>query len=186
MSNELAAGRKLPRNGSVAPSTRATTSRNGRVTVAGDLARARRGGRAVCSVCLANYRPKRADSRYCSAACRQRAFRARADSEQALLQQIDETRVHYWQLVAKLALTLRMSTVWIRSNYLSQWVDEDGYIYMRDRLIGRATPTRAGWAGWGLEAAGPPWCPPTAHYTPTEAERKRARMARDSAEKATP
>lgn len=51
----------------------------------------------------------------------------------------------------------------------AQFVDEDGNVYMGGAngglgsgatLVRHTEPHRLGWAGWGLEAAGPPWSPP--------------------------
>ena len=49
----------------------------------------------------------------------------------------------------------------------AQYVDLEGTVWLGarpdgkgGRYAGHITPARSGWAGWGLEAAGPPWSPP--------------------------
>ncbi len=126
-----------------------------------------------CSICGHRYQAKRADSRYCSSACRQRAFRMRADDEERLQLEIDEAARHYWGLVAKLAVTRGESRGKVLSGRLSQFVDGEGNVYIRGRLAGRGTPNQPGFAAWGLEAAGPPWCPPSSYYADWITGRKR-------------
>jgi hypothetical protein len=122
-----------------------------------------------CVTCRKTFRPARRDARYCSGRCRQAAHRARTDADD-LDREIEAARLRYWELIAQKAKALGRS----RSDVLtgeSQYVDLDGTVYVGGvlgggecrRLAGRLPgPNRAGWTDWGLEAAGPPWAPPTA------------------------
>lgn len=123
-----------------------------------------------CATCSAKFRPVRADAKYCSDACRQRAHRLRTDGFNVLMQDIDATRRHYWTLVAQLGTALRSRQAKAISELLSQHVDKEGYVYIGGRLVGRAEPTRPGWDSWGDEAAGPPFCQPSKTWEPTEDE----------------
>jgi hypothetical protein len=46
------------------------------------------------------------------------------------------------------------------ANGEAQDVDQHGNVFMYGEHVGRVDPDRPGWAGWELEAAGPPWSPP--------------------------
>ena len=98
-------------------------------------------------------------ARYCSGRCRQRALRARAEQD-ALLRQLEEAKRHYWALVRRYAEALGAD----ESRVLeveAQFVDEAGNVWIRGEFAGHAAPAADGRARWGLEAAGPPWSPPT-------------------------
>jgi hypothetical protein len=85
--------------------------------------------------------------------------------KRALLEQIEATRRHYWELVAQLKVLDRGAVT-----RLAQLVDEKGNVYRYNgdpnapmlcgQLVGRAEPVRLGWSGWGLESAAPPFTPP--------------------------
>lgn len=119
-----------------------------------------------CIVCNAKFSPAREDARYCSARCRQRARRARVDRND-IDQRIEQARLSYWALIVEKARALGRS----RSQILtaeSQYVDLDGNVWVGGvfgngawRLAGKLSgPSRPGWSGFGIEAAGPPWAPP--------------------------
>jgi hypothetical protein len=119
-----------------------------------------------CPGCGERFRPDRADARYCSPACRQRAHRARSEAS-GLDREIEKARLHYWALVAQKARAHGVDVTKILTDECSQYVDGDGNVYMGgfpgsgcERLAGRTRPPRPGWRTWGLEAAGPPWTPP--------------------------
>ncbi len=123
--------------------------------------------RAKCATCQAKFKRTRSDARYCSAACRQRAHRARAQLDD-LDREIEAARLHYWQLVRQKAEASGTTPSQVVTAQ-AQFVDEEGYVYVngwgrRDpkaRLVGRVPPSRPGWgATWGAEAAGPPWSVP--------------------------
>jgi hypothetical protein len=121
---------------------------------------ARKASRAVtCVVCEQRFKPSRRDARYCSPRCRQRAARARAGSN-TLLAEIDAAKAHYWELVSRYAEARGLSVAAVNTDQ-SQTLDEKGRVFIRGELVGFAKPARAGWTQWGLEAAGPPWSPPT-------------------------
>lgn len=132
---------------------------------------AREPSRAVtCATCRRSFQAARSDARYCSAACRQRAARARAELSD-LEQRIDQARELYWSLVRQLAQAKGISESAVNTS-LAQYVTEDGDVYMGGaaggmgegaRLAGHAHPVRPGWSAWGLEAAGPPFSPPTTY-----------------------
>ena len=109
----------------------------------------------TCGACGRRVKGKRSDARYCSPACRQRAYRARS-TEDELVREIEATRLRYWRLTAELQ-TARGREVMSGE---AQFVDEAGRVYMHGEQVGRTTPHRPGWAAWGLEAAGAPWSPP--------------------------
>ena len=115
--------------------------------------------RAKCVVCEKKFKATRKDARYCSAACRQRAARARAGQDD-LAREIDAAKAHYWALVRKEAEARGRSVSQVVTEQ-AQYVDVDGSVYIGGRLVGHTTPHRPGWAAWGLEAAGPPFSPPT-------------------------
>lgn len=115
---------------------------------------------ARCATCGRRFTPQRRDQRYCSAKCRQRSYRARAKIDD-LDQQIELARRHYWGLIrqkAEALLGLTESQILTRE---AQTVDERGNVFMHGQHVGHTTPSRPGRASWGLEAAGPPWMPPT-------------------------
>jgi hypothetical protein len=111
-----------------------------------------------CVVCQKRFKASRKDARYCSDACRQRAARSRAQVDD-LDRQIHDARVLYWTLVRRKAEALGTSPSQVVTAE-AQFVDGDGNVYMHGRHVGHTEPHRPGWAGWGLEAAGPPWSPP--------------------------
>jgi hypothetical protein len=124
-----------------------------------------------CCVCSKRFNPGRRDARYCSPACRQQAHRARAQQDD-LRREIEATRRRYWQLVN--LLHAHDGKV---ASHLSQVVDTDGNVFAYDgnpkafmgcgQWVGQIEPSRAGFTGWGLEAAGPPFSPPPAtNYVP--------------------
>jgi hypothetical protein len=110
-------------------------------------------------VCGAKFRATRRDARYRSGRCRQRAQRARVEQDD-LLRQIDEAKRHYWGLVRRYAEALGTSEAQVLTDE-AQFVDEAGNVWIRGEHAGHAAPPGNGRAGWGLEAAGPPWSPPT-------------------------
>jgi hypothetical protein len=115
--------------------------------------------RVACVVCDAKFTPSRSDARYCSAKCRQRAARARADADD-LGRRIDETRALYWRLVQEYAEArgIRPSGA---SSAPAATVNADGEVWIDGRMVGWAKPQRPGWTTWGNEAAPPPFLPPT-------------------------
>jgi predicted nucleic acid-binding Zn ribbon protein len=122
--------------------------------------------RAVtCVVCEAKFKPTRRDARYCSARCRQRAARARVD-EDTLPAEIDAAKAHYWTLVQRYAEACGITRAGVCTAE-SQTVEPCGHVLIRGELVGRVKPERDGWAQWGLEAAGPPYSPPTAYMHET-------------------
>jgi len=132
-----------------------------------------------CVVCERPFRPHRRDARYCSSKCRQRAHRCRVSTTD-IDRRIEATRLEYWKLIAEKAAALGRH----RSNILtgeSQYVDEAGNVFVGGvlggggwRFAGRIEAGWAGWTAWGLEAAGPPWAPPT-HHTQARAAGQRRR-----------
>lgn len=118
-----------------------------------------------CVICGKRFEAKRRDAKYCSGACRQSSHRAR-ESLDDLDRQIEAARLLYWKLIAEKARALGR----VQSQIMtleSQYVDMDGRVWVGGvldgktwRLAGQTEPARPGWSGWGLEAAGPPWCPP--------------------------
>lgn len=123
---------------------------------------------ARCVACQRRFTPARRDQRYCSAACRQRAHRARAKLD-ALDRQIEAARRRYWSLIRERAEALAVSESEVLMDE-AQTVDEHGNVFMHGEHVGHTTPMKPGWTGWGLEAAGPPWMPP-----PGDGRRHRAR-----------
>ncbi len=116
--------------------------------------RSRKGLSATCPVCGGKFTRKRRDAKTCSSACRQRMHRGRA-GEDRLRREIEATRRRYWQLVAQLRAH-DPATI----TKLARFVDEQGNVFRDGVCVGKTAPVRPGWAGWGLEAAGPPFCPP--------------------------
>lgn len=141
--------------------------------------------RQRCVLCGDRFTARRRDARYCSGKCRQRAARARVAAGE-LAQEIEATRRRYWELV-RLAAEARgvdMSRVVTEQ---AQSVDEQGNVYMGGpmgglgagaRLVGHTTPPRPGWSTWGLEAAGPPFCPPPTTAQARLAARRQTRTHR--------
>lgn len=121
----------------------------------------------TCATCRKKFRPARRDQRYCSAACRQRAHRARAQVSD-LDRAVEAARRAYWSAVAEKAKAdgVSMSRVVTAQ---AQFVDAAGNVFVGGptgglgpgaRHVGHTRPVRPGWASWGLEAAGAPWSPP--------------------------
>ena len=117
----------------------------------------------TCSVCGRRFKPGRSDARYCTAACRQRAHRARLAGDPTD-REIEDARLAYWRLIERRALARGVDESDVNTEQ-AQFVDVDGRVFMDGHEVGSVTPDRPGWASWGLEAAGPPWSPP-----PTRAE----------------
>jgi hypothetical protein len=115
--------------------------------------------RRVCVVCEAKFAAKRKDARYCSGRCRQRAARARPLQDE-LARRIDDTRRLYWELVQQYAEAVGVSMTDVCTE-LSPTVTSNGEVYIRGEHVGWAKPQRPGWTAWGLEAAPPPFLPPT-------------------------
>jgi hypothetical protein len=122
--------------------------------------------RKLCALagCEARFTATRKDARYCSPACRQAALRARAkqDDLERLARQIEETKALYWQLVQQYAEARGISMAGVNSE-MAQTVTADGEIWIRGKLAGWCKPHRPGWTAWGLEAAPPPFMPPTTY-----------------------
>jgi hypothetical protein len=138
----------------------------------GTMTLAARPSRAVtqrCQGCERRFAPSRRDARYCSGACRQRAHRARADVHD-IDRQIDEAKARYWRLIRRKAEALSVHVSRIVTDE-AQFVDPEGNVYVRGKLAGAVRPNRPGWAAWGLEAAGPPFSPPTGSWVPAEGHR---------------
>jgi len=117
-----------------------------------------RDGKRGCLACVKRFRPTRVDARYCSAACRQRAHRARAHIAR-IDREIEATRLHYWQLIERKAHALGVSVGEVLVDE-SQSVDDQGQVEIHGRLVGKKNVRRPGWTQWGLESAGAPWSPP--------------------------
>jgi len=115
--------------------------------------------RIVCVVCEAKFTAKRKDARYCSAKCRQAAARARPQLDD-LARRIDETRSLYWQLVQQYAEARGIRPA-VANTEMSPTVTADGEVWINGRMVGWAKPQRPGWSAWGLEAAPPPFMPPS-------------------------
>ena len=113
-----------------------------------------------CAVCESRFRPTRKDGRYCSAACRQSAYRSRAQLP-VLQRQVEAARLQYWKLAGEYAVATGCEAA-----DDVQYVDMDGKVYIGrrynvgGRYVGWVPSNRPGWATWGLEAAGPPFSPP--------------------------
>lgn len=115
--------------------------------------------RAVtCVTCPRRFVPRRRDAVYCSPACRQRAHRARGDLAD-IDRRIDEARREYWALVRLKAEALGAPELQVVTEQ-AVTVTVDGSVFLRGKHVGTKTPSRAGWAAWGLEAGGPPFDPP--------------------------
>jgi hypothetical protein len=118
-----------------------------------------------CPSCGQKFAPGRADRKFCSSACRQRAHRSRENLPD-IDREIEAARLLYWNLIARKARALGRQQLQIVTTE-SQYVDEDGNVWMGGvlgnggwRYAGKTTPPRPGWTTWGNEAAGPPWAPP--------------------------
>jgi hypothetical protein len=108
--------------------------------------------RLRCVTCGKRFAPARTDAVYCSNGCRQRAYRERANLSD-LERELEEARLRYWELFRRLAVATGETNMGALE---SQFVDEDGNVFMHGRQVGKTQPHRPGWAGWGLEAGGPP------------------------------
>ena len=114
--------------------------------------------RPRCVTCQRKFVSHRADARYCSGRCRQRANRARqtcTDIDRA----IQTARRHYWDLVRRKAEARGVPLSQVLTGE-AQTVDEQGNVFMHGQPVGTTTPGRPGWTRCGLEAAGPPFLPP--------------------------
>jgi DNA-directed RNA polymerase subunit RPC12/RpoP len=142
------------------PSPTSTTTRNGKP-------HALRNVTHKCAVCGRKFPPRRSDAKYCGTACRQHAHRARQNLDD-LDRAIEQARLLYWRLIAEKARALGRGPCEILTAE-AQYVDGDGKVWVGGvldgtpwrRLAGHTKSPRAGWSTWGLEAAGPPWCPPS-------------------------
>lgn len=140
--------------------------------------------RKRCVVCDARFLPRRSDARYCSAACRQKAHRSR-EAQDGLLREIEAARWRYWRLVWQLHAGDGDAVT-----NLSQLVDTDGNVWAYNgderaafgcgQWVGQIAPARAGWSGWGLEAAGAPFSPPPTEPVTTRNGKGRSREGRDA------
>src|SRR4051794_6343030 len=95
----------------------------------------------VCRGCKRRFNPKRADAVYCTPACRQRAYRARA-KQTDLEREIEATRNRYWKLVRQLEI--------VNPNFNTenaQFVDEDGGVWVRGSRVGQIEPHRPSSSG---------------------------------------
>jgi hypothetical protein len=124
-------------------------------------------------VCGASFTARRRDARYCSGKCRQRGTRAR--SKQVDWQrELDSIRALYWATLRQAAEARGVPRSQVVTEQ-AQFVDTDGNVFVGPldgpkRFVGKTTPHRAGWSAWGLEAAGPPFSPPTS-WCAEQAER---------------
>lgn len=114
--------------------------------------------RPRCPTCERKFVARRADARYCSGRCRQRANRARQTSAD-IDREIEAARRYYWTLIRRKAEAAGETLSQVLTDE-AQFVDADGNVRMHGAIVGTATPRRAGWAAWGLEAAGRPFSPP--------------------------
>ena len=121
--------------------------------------------RSRCVTCGRKFAAHRADARYCSGRCRQRATRARRSTAE-IDRDIEAARHRYWNL-----LRLKAEATGVPSSQVltdeAHFVDGDGYVYAcgghigaNGRLVGRTTQNRREWSAWGLEATGPPFSVP--------------------------
>jgi hypothetical protein len=121
--------------------------------------------RSKCVTCGKKFQARRADARHCSGRCRQRAQRARERAED-LDVAIDEARRRYWDLIRQKAEATGRSQAEVITDESVTVIDGSvyrGLVHPDDpdkQLLGRTMAGRPGWAGWGLEAAGPPFNPP--------------------------
>ena len=140
--------------------------------------------RKLCCVCNKSFRARRADVRYCSGRCRQRANRARQGSED-IDQEIEAARLHYWDLLRRKEVSKGGHASQVVT-LEAQLVDEDGNVFMHAeeddvfrprKLVATGHPVQhPGFAAWGLEAAGPPFsAPPHGETRPASLARWGAR-----------
>ncbi len=120
----------------------------------------RRVTRQRCVVCQKKFIVKRRDARYCSGKCRQQAARSRASGHE-WQRKLDKLRREYWETVRQAAEARGVTVSQVITDQ-SQSIDEAGNVYIRGQFAGTTKPRRPGWASSGLEAAGPPFSPPTA------------------------
>lgn len=113
--------------------------------------------RPRCVTCDKKFTARRADARYCSGRCRQRANRARQTTADIDLA-IEAARLQYWSLIQQKAAAMGATVSQVMTTE-AQTVEADGTVYMHGCRVGRTTG-RHGWTRWGLEAAGPPFQPP--------------------------
>jgi hypothetical protein len=113
----------------------------------------------LCTTCGTKFVPSRRDNRHCSGACRQRAHRARAHVDD-IDRRIDEAKALYWSLIREKAEATGQGVSQVVTDE-AQLVDTAGNVFVRGKRVGVKTPHRPGWGAWGLEAAGPPYSPPT-------------------------
>ena len=111
-----------------------------------------RDGKRGCLACVKRFRPTRLDARYCSAACRQRAHRARAHIAR-IDREIEATRLHYWQLIERKAHALGVSVGEVLVDE-SQSVDDQGQVEIHGRLVGKIRPYPRGSATEAVKTAG--------------------------------
>jgi hypothetical protein len=113
--------------------------------------------------CRRKFIAHRADARYCSGRCRQRANRARQTSTD-IDRQIQAARRLYWSLVRRKAEALSVPVSQVLTGEAQTVVPRDdgagSDVYMHGRLVGTTSAGRPGWTQWGLEAAGRPFKPP--------------------------
>lgn len=115
-----------------------------------------------CLSCGTKFVPTRRDNHYCSGACRQRAHRARKNVSD-IDRRIDEAKKRYWSLIREKAEATGATESQVLTDE-AQTVDEDGNVFVRGKLVGKTKPFRPGWSSWGLEAAPPPFAPPTPYW----------------------
>jgi hypothetical protein len=77
-----------------------------------------------CKACGAKFRPARADARYCSAGCRQRAYRARA-ADTDFDRDIEASRLRYWQLLYEKAVANGVDVSSVVTQ-CAQYIESDG------------------------------------------------------------
>ena len=114
--------------------------------------------RAKCATCGKSFKATRRDARYCSGRCRQRALRARAQQDELRIE-IEKAKRANWVAVRRYAEALGVPDSEVLTGE-AQFVDEAGNVWIRGQLAGHKEPDRDR-AVHGLEAAGPPWSPPT-------------------------
>jgi hypothetical protein len=127
--------------------------------------------RPRCVTCGRKFISRRADARYCSGRCRQRANRARQTTAD-IDREIEAARRQYWALVRRKAEARGVSESQILTAE-AQLVDGDGRVFMHGRHVGNTTPHRPGWSAWGLEAGGRPFSPPPAGVPPIDGTMRR-------------
>jgi len=115
--------------------------------------------RKRCVVCQKKFITKRRDARYCSGKCRQQAAWSRASGHEWQAK-LDRLRREYWDTVRQAAEARGVPVGQIHTEQ-SQTVTPNGDVYIRGKFVGTTKPPRPGWTTCGLEAAGPPFSPPT-------------------------